>query len=133
MTDVEQENQEEPADDRAVVITRLNSGTDIIGIYDEKSTKTTLKLEHPYFIRLVDGSLIMQPYCAFSPEQYFSYRKKDLQFVVTASEKLAAKFISMIELNDYNQATAEEVERFDASCAEVDKDRLMIPLVETYH
>lgn len=119
--------------DRAVVIARLNSGSDVIGVYVDKSTKTILKLEHPYFIRLVDGSLVMQPYCAFSPEQFFDIKKKDLQFVVTASEKLASRFISMIELNEYNQATQEDLDRFDAACSEVAKDRLVIPLTETYH
>lgn len=89
--------------DDVVVVLRNSFGEELIGSYisdeDEK-----VKIQNPYFLRYVPslGDVIMSPYCMYSDETYFEFKKSDLQYLVTANELCTKKYLQFISEDDYN-------------------------------
>lgn len=87
-----------------VVVIRLKSGEDVIGIImGERDGK--ILLDNPYYAKysMATGNVSMMPYCPLTDETLFSFEKDNLEFMVTAAASVTTKFISLIEYFQMSQ------------------------------
>lgn len=92
----------------SVIVLRLKTGEDVIGIIvGEKNN--VIRMEHPYFAKysINTGNVSMMPYCPLTDETYFEFNKDNIEFVVTAANTIATKFINLI--NDVQMMQARDV------------------------
>lgn len=81
-----------------VVTFRMISGEDILAVIVGE-LDGIVRVEHPHIVKYYPndgGYLTMIPYCTLTDETYFEFRRDDIKFLVTASEQIASKFLTMI-------------------------------------
>ena len=87
----------------SVVIVRTKSGEELIALFvNTIDNLEQLNLENPHFIRPDPrtGNVTITPYCIFSPEKFFTMKKDEVQFVVTARPEVARRFLVLIKENE---------------------------------
>lgn len=118
-----------------VVVIRLLSGEDIIAILAGE-LEDVIRIEHPYFVKYSSalGSVTMAPYCAFTDEVFFELDRKRIDFLVTANDDIAPKFLTMVDDLEYKMInqfihSEEATERFE----EESNDKVYVEGNETKH
>ena len=81
-----------------VVVIRMKAGEEILAILVGE-LDNRVKIEHPYYVTVNAGSgnISMLPYCPLTDEYMFEINRSDINFLVTASEQVATRFISMVD------------------------------------
>jgi hypothetical protein len=76
------------------VIVLRTDDSDVIGII-VKDDQDSVLIEHPYFIQYNPTSerILLLPYCMYTSETLFVFKKTDIKFLVTASDEVADKFL----------------------------------------
>lgn len=82
--------------DDCVVVIRMKSGEELLAILVGE-LDNRVKIEHPYYVTVNQGSgsISMIPYCPLTDEIMFEISKSDINFLVTASDHIATKFMAM--------------------------------------
>jgi hypothetical protein len=81
-----------------VVVVRLNNESDVMGILDSTHEEHVV-LEYPFtvFVNGETNSVAMFPYCTLSDEKFYTFKKRDFKFLVTASSEVSNKFLKMVD------------------------------------
>lgn len=91
-----------------VIVIRLNTNVDLLAIL-VRDNEDNICVEHPYYVHYgVSGTISLMPYCSLTDETYFEIKKDRIDFVVTASDKIAEKFVTTINPDVYADAIEEE-------------------------
>lgn len=84
-----------------VVVIRTKDNDDLLAILTGK-VDNQLKLDHPYYARVnpATNNVTMVPFCPLSDEIHFMMDVRETKFVVTASEDISRKFLSMVQASE---------------------------------
>lgn len=73
-----------------------------------------VKIEHPHYIKYIpdNGNVVLLPYCLFTDETFFEFKKDKLDFLSTCSSDISNRFLDMLE--------QKEASKYLKSVAELD-------------
>jgi len=125
--------------DCVVVVVRLKSGHDMLGILVGE-LDDVLRIEHPYYVKVSPTELTaiaMMPYCPLSDEIMYEIERRNVEFVVPASETVSYKFLSLVnEIESDNQQSIESLldqeEELDRLEAKV-REKIFVEGTKTKH
>lgn len=88
-----------------VVIVRLLSGDQLLGIMLGEVGGKKVKLEHPHYVKYnpANMTMAMVPFCPLSDENVFEVPLKDVQFVVPANREVTQRFFEAVDVLEARQ------------------------------
>lgn len=110
-------------DDNVIVI-RTKDNEDIVAKLNYVNDDM-VKIESPHFIEFsqTSGKFVLIPYCIFSDEKFFEFKRNDLKFLVTANETLAIEYLLILdEIEEFKLNQINNVEELEQALDEIESN-----------